>query len=473
MRRCFLLLIDGLRADVAETELAAGHLPNLARLVGKDGVGRAITAFPSTTSVSYLPFLTGCTPGRCNIPSIRWLDRARYDGRWWRSRDAVRSYCGYQAGMLDGDIAPGVRTLFELVPESVAIFTMIARGLGPGRNRARVARQLWGALAHYAEWHQPSDESVAGHLLAAAGRPERFVFAQFPAVDGYTHQSDPRSPRVLRALQRVDQIIGTLVERLAARGDLAETLLLVVSDHGAAVVHEHLDLPEWFRAQGVRTLAHPIVWERDPRAAVMVAGNASAMVYARPGVPRGERWPLERLRHPDTFGVREDLVARLLAEPAVALVAAEQGNGAVTVADVRGEATIARSDGVIRYTPSPSDPLGVGGAFTGTPREWLARSWHAALPDAAYQLLDQFRASRTGDLVVVANEGYDFRRRFEIPEHRSGHGSLIKAHMHTPLWSNRALGSVPMRTVDLFPTMLDWLGVTPPGGIDGELVWRA
>src|ERR1041384_5541281 len=136
MRRCFLLLIDGLRADVAETELAAGHLPNLARLVGKGGVGRAITAFPSTTSVSYLPFLPGCTPGRCNIPSIRWLDRARYDERWWRSRDAVRSYCGYQAGMLDGDIEADVRTMFELVPESVGIFTMISRGLPPERNPA-------------------------------------------------------------------------------------------------------------------------------------------------------------------------------------------------------------------------------------------------------------------------------------------------------------------------------------------------
>src|ERR1043166_6085112 len=336
MRRCFLLLIDGLRPDVAEAELAAGRLPHLARLVASGGVGRAITAFPSTTSVSYLPFLTGCTPGRCNIPSIRWLDRARYARRWWRGRNAVRSYCGYQAGMLDGDIEPDVGTMFELVPESVGIFTMIARGLGPGKNPARVARQFWGFLAHYAEWHQPSDESVAGHLLAAAARPERFVFAQFPAVDGYTHQSDPRSPRVLRSLARVDQIIGKLVERLAARGDLEETLILVVSDHGASVVKEHLDLPEWFRAQGVRTLAHPIVWERDPSAAVMVAGNASAMVYARPGVPRAERWPLERLRCPETFGTGGDLISRLLAEPAVAIVAAERGDGSVAGGGARG-----------------------------------------------------------------------------------------------------------------------------------------
>ena len=46
-------------------------------------------------------------------------------------------------------------------------------------------------------------------------------------------------------------------------------------------------------------------------------------------------------------------------------------------------------------------------------------------------LFDQFRASRTGDLLVVANEGYDFRQRYEVPEHKSGHGSMFRAHMQT------------------------------------------
>jgi hypothetical protein len=205
----------------------------------------------------------------------------------------------------------------------------------------------------------------------------------------------------------------------------------------------------------------------------MVAGNGSAMVYARPDAPRERRWPLGRLRQPDTFGTRQDLIARLLREPAVALVAAEEEDRSIVVAGLQGEATVSRADGRIRYEPRSGDPLEVGGGFTGSPREWLARSWHAAMPDAAYQLLDQFRAERTGDLVVIANEGYDFRERFEIPEHRSGHGSLIRAHMHVPLWSNRALGTVPLRTVDLFPTMLDWIGVDVPEEIDGELVWRA
>ena len=108
--RCLLLLVDGLRPDVAEARLAAGELPHLAAMLRDGGRTRAITVFPSTTSVAYLPFLTGCTPGRCDIPSIRWLDRRAYGGRWWRERDALRSYCGYQAPRLDGDIAGDVRT---------------------------------------------------------------------------------------------------------------------------------------------------------------------------------------------------------------------------------------------------------------------------------------------------------------------------------------------------------------------------
>ncbi len=474
MRRCFLLLVDGLRPDVAERELAAGRLPSLARLVEAGGTARAITAFPSTTSVSYLPFLTGCTPGRCNVPSIRWLDRSRYDGRWWTSRDSVRSYCGWQAGDLDRDIAPEVRTIFELVPESVGIFTMVARGLAAERDPGRVERKFWGALAHYAEWHQPSDDAVAGHLLRAVEGPARFVFAQFPAVDGYTHQSRPDAPRVLRALHRIDGVIGRMLDRLEARRELADTLILLVSDHGGSVVHTHLDLADWFRARGVRTLAHPVVWTPEPEAAVMVAGNGSAMVYAQPDVPRRHRWPLERLRAPETFGTGMDLVDALRREPAVAMLAAESGaEGELAVLSREGEGRLARRNGAIAYRPVSGDPLGLGGCFEDTPREWLERTWDAAFPDAAYQLLDQFRAARTGDLVVVAHEGYDLRRRFEIPEHRAGHGSLIRAHMQTPLWSNHPPPAAPLRTVDLFPTMLGWLGVAPPAAMDGEPVWEA
>jgi len=373
--------------------------------------------------------------------------------------------------MLDGDINPSVPTVFELVPESVGIFTPVARGLDAARDPSCRERKIWGAVAHAAKWHQPSDNAVARHLLRAAAQDWRFVFAQFPAVDGYTHQSGQDSAPVQRALRKVDQTVGRLRELLRRRGQLEQSLILLVSDHGASPVHTHLDLADWFRCRGIPTLSHPVVWARKPRAAVMVAGNGSAMVYARPGDSRTDLWPVERLRRPDAFGSKGDLVAELVRERSVALVAGESERGGVLVASAEGEAWLRNAGEAVEYRAISGDPLQLGGSWSGTSREWLERTWDGAYPDPAFQLLDQFRTRRTGDLVVVAREGYDFRDRYELPEHRAGHGSLIRAHMQTPVWSNRPVPAGPMRTVDLFPAMLAWLGVAIPAGIDGEPVW--
>jgi hypothetical protein len=472
MKRSFLLLVDGLRPDVAENRLLLGDLPHLSEMLRLGGRTTAITGFPSTTSVAYLPFLTGCAPGRCDIPSIRWLDRAAYRGRWLRDREAVRSYCGYQAPMLDGDINPEVATIFELVPESVGIFTPVARGLESERDPSRLERKVWGSIAHVARWHQPSDDSVSRHLLRAAGQNWRFVFAQFPAVDGYTHQSGHDSAPVHRALRKVDETVGRLRSLLRRRGELDQSLILLVSDHGASPVHTHLDLADWFRAQGVPTLSHPMVWQRSPRAAVMVAGNGSAMVYARPGEPRLDRWPMQRLRQPEAFGSDRDLVADLVREPAVAFVAAESERGGILVTDEGGDARIRVKGDAVEYQVVAGDPLRLGGSWAGDPRAWLDRTWNGSFPDAAFHLLDQFRTQRSGDLLVIGREGYDFRGRFEIPEHRAGHGSMIRAHMQTPVWSSRPVPDAPLRTVDIFPSILAWLGVTVPSGIDGHSIWK-
>jgi hypothetical protein len=273
------------------------------------------------------------------------------------------------------------------------------------------------------------------------------------------------------ALAKVDATVGKLRERLRERRELDESLILLVSDHGSSPVHTHLDLAEWFRAQGVPTLSHPVIWERCPRAAVMVAGNGSAMVYARPGETRPERWPVERLRQSETFGGPSDLVAALLREKAVALVAAESEAGGIWVASSEGGARIWTEGDLVTYEPGSGDPLLVGRSWTASSREWLEATWDGPFPDAPHNLIDQFRSRRSGDLLVIAREGYDFRARFEVPEHKAGHGSLIRAHMQTPVWSSRPIPPAPLRTVDLFPAMLGWLGITPPLEIDGELVW--
>src|SRR5260370_41091050 len=95
----------------------------------------------------------------------------------------------------------------------------------------------------------------------------------------------------------------------------------------------------------------------------------------------------------------------------------------------------------------------------------MERTRETDLPDAPRQLLQVFQTSRAGDLVLAAVPGADFRGPWEIPEHRAGHGSLIAEHMEVPIAASVALPDTPIRTVDLMPTILEWLKVTMPPGV--------
>ena len=73
-----IFLVDGLRADVLEEELEAGHLPALQRLAdGGCRVRNVMAAFPSITGYAYWPLLTGMDATRSGHLGTRYFDRRR------------------------------------------------------------------------------------------------------------------------------------------------------------------------------------------------------------------------------------------------------------------------------------------------------------------------------------------------------------------------------------------------------------
>jgi hypothetical protein len=44
--------------------------------------------------------------------------------------------------------------------------------------------------------------------------------------------------------------------------------------------------------------------------------------------------------------------------------------------------------------------------------------------------------------------------------------------MQVPIWANVPVPEGTLRTVDLFPAMLSWLGEPIPEGIDGQPRWQ-
>ena len=89
-------------------------------------------------------------------------------------------------------------------------------------------------------------------------------------------------------------------------------------------------------------------------------------------------------------------------------------------------------------------------------------------PDAIVQLLQLFESRRTGDLLISAKPGIDLRARHENPEHCGSHGSLVKSHMMVPIVMNKKVNSSYVRSSDIYPTILKYLDIEIPSGIDGK-----
>ena len=102
------------------------------------------------------------------------------------------------------------------------------------------------------------------------------------------------------------------------------------------------------------------------------------------------------------------------------------------------------------------------------PTEARAATMESDYPDAVVQISHLAGASRSGEIILSASRGWDFRARYEPIPHVSSHGALHREHMLVPLLVNRPPARLPLRTADVMPSALRALGLDVPGGLDGE-----
>jgi len=444
--------------------LASGDLPNIRREIADPGTFRtASSCFPSTTGPAYLPFLAGCFPGTVNIPGIRWLDKAEFH-RTRLGKNRFRSYNGIEASWFNGDLPRERPTLFERFDRPFNIFSIVTRGLPRGHNLTGASKPFWYLYAHLTDrWH-PVDRASHHHLMRSLDASPDFVFAVFPGVDSFSHLRHPRHDETLTAYRSVDRSVGAVVARLKRLGRWDDTLVIITSDHGLTATHTHLDLAGFLEARGLKTLAYPIIWRSNPEASVMISGNAMGQVYCLNG-NGGAALHGDELR-----GALGPALDELLAREEVDFVVWRRSEGIYEIASARGTAALRSGSNGLTYHPESGDPFGLGTIPEPLDRRSaLAATVDSEYPDAMVQIEQLFQARRTGDLVVVARNGFDLRKAYEWPEHRSSHGSLQREHMTVPLLYNRTgWDPRPARTADLFNTMLDWSGKPIVEGTDGD-----
>jgi hypothetical protein len=426
--RVVFAVIDGLPVDLWE-----GALPDLPFL--RERVPHrttAVTCFPSTTGPAYFPFLAGATPGRANVPGIRWFDRTRPTRSRFPHR-GLRSYVGPDAAKL---------------PQDTRVETILGRHAWPASTpvgkdspkRREKSRDLVWALSHFVHSWDLADRRTAWKLGRGLRKGRPIVFAVFPSVDEFGHVFGITQGRPLEALRAIDRL---LAETLAG----FEGELLVSADHGLTETHTHLDLRALVEERAGPTLAFPLVAKPDPAAVVCESGNGMAHVYLRgedgwASLPSAER-------------------ARALAHELVALEGVDsvalRGEG-----DSECELLTAAGAGIVRFAGGRLSQTGAAfaGAFEDLdPAGALAASFDDPNPDAAFALTSLFASERAGDLCVSASVGYDLRTVREWPEHHASHGALHRAHTLVPVASSRPLPKRPLRTLDVFAELLRLAGV--------------
>ena len=475
-KRFIFILIDGAPYEIFKELIENGDLPNIKKhVVDRGSLNKAVSVFPSTTGPAFTPFFMGLYPGTANIPGIRWMSKSNFHTSHRFKRPGICSYMGLDGLRFEADLPPGFPTLFNFFSPVSNIYNPLTRGCPSAKNLTGWIKPFVYTYAHFSHRWRFVNQIAARHLHKAVEAGDKFVMCLFPAVDTFSHLTEIRSPQVLQTYREIDAAIGKLVHILQKAGTLQETLILITSDHGMTNTHTHIDVPQHLDDGGWRCLHYPKVWRQGTVSASMVSGNGMTHLYFKnnsDGKGWGERTPFENLH-------KMGVISSLIELEGLGLVAGQSETGGIIVQSRTGQGKISchsldtdHENSHREHTTSKcADSLRFSYQFTGidplgydvhyenlSSREALRETYDSPYPDGIVQLWQIFNSERTGDLILSAENGYDLRARYEVPEHRATHGALIAEHLHIPLATNHPIAEQYIRSVDVFPTVLSLCG---------------
>jgi predicted AlkP superfamily phosphohydrolase/phosphomutase len=282
-KRILVIGLDGGTFDLIEPWVAQGYLPNLARLMSGGSRGRLASTIQPTTAPAWVTFMTGVNQGKHGLYDFV---RRRSDGYKLEVTNAsqiaaptlfdiasqgelyvVAVNIPYtfpprpvNGVIIGGPFAPTVtrdlvsppayfEVLQEVVPDYFILPDFDTRAADPLADYAN--KLLKGIELR---------ERLSLHLLQK--EPWDLFTVVFMATDevqhSYWHCRDApenapaaRYRHVIRdTYQRIDQAIGAMLTQVAADSRGRETIVIILSDHGAGPLRWIINLNRWLAEAG-------------------------------------------------------------------------------------------------------------------------------------------------------------------------------------------------------------------------------
>lgn len=433
-RHVVVVVWDGLRPDSVDEKLT----PVLWKLA-KEGVvfRNHHAAYPSSTNVNGTVLVTGVYPNRSGVIA-NLVYRPEIESR--KPVDVSTPAVVQKGDEVSGGKYVAVPTLAELVRSAGRkTVTATAKTVGVLQDRhldltnkdsialfsgqMRSGETLAPIVALLAPFPRPFAQKDAWTTRALTevfwkNRVPDFTLLWLSEPDGSQHNFSPGSPEALVALKSADENLGAVLASLDRHGVRAATDIFVVSDHGFSTIERSVDLRQILKAAGFSVTTE---FTSEPQAGdIMLAGNGGTVLFY---VTRHDSAVTDRLVE---FLQQSDFAGVIFSrEPREGTF----GLGAAMIDTVNGP-DIAMS---FRWNDS-KNRFAVNGL--------IAADWNRKAGDGTHATLSRFDMHNT----LIAT-GPDFRRG--------------------------QTADLPSGNVDLAPTILRILGITPPPAMDGRVVWEA
>ena len=437
----FLLVVwDGMRPDFVTQELT----PTLWSL-REGGVWFANhrSAYPTSTEVNGTVLATGMFPQRSGITANKeyreTIDPLAQFGT--QSLKAVR-----RGDELSGGKYVRVPTVAELVQAAggktavvgakpvALLHDRLPRSAGSqnpvwfvnGSLPEMLASDLTNKLG---DFPAPTSPNVARDVWATRCLTEMFwrdVMPRYSVLwlsepDYSQHKNGVDSPQALAAIRSCDQRLASVLAELDRRGIRNETDIAVVSDHGFSTIGQNGDVAATLRAAGINARSS---WDHPPKTddVVVVGNGGSVLVYVTGRSPKS----IERV------------VATLQRNPSSGVL--------FTRAGIEGTFALAEAK-----LDSPTAPDVI-----------VASGWKISSAPDGRKISD------------ITNDGYS--------EYHAGSGmhvTLSPTDLHNtaifsgPDFKHGVTSPMPSGNVDIVPTFLWLMGITPPEPLDGRVLSEA
>ena len=517
MKKVLVVGLDGATFDLIKPWVRAGKLPTFERIMKQGAYGKLESTVHPMSSIAWPSFMTGMNPGKHGLFDVTEQLPGSYDikftsgaSRFGKTVWRLLSDAGKSAGVINvpmtyppeevngyliaGMDAPGMasnfiypKALWDEIKEHAGGYCiehgnpMSNKSLDEFEQDVKQALEQRYAAFKYLRQHHPTDLMVC--VFVATDRVHHFFWKHMEeqAQSGVGTAPSRFGNVILDIYQRCDGILKEIIDSLDD-----DTVLLIMSDHGAGPLRKLVNLNAWLNTQGLLRLKD----QTDGHSHLLGGLRQSPFKMARIG------WRILKRYLPDRYKSR---LNKLLPKTKDRLATY------LFLSRIDWPATKAYSIGYfgdIRINVKGREPNGVvdpGSEYEDLREELVTKLEALRDPGTGGRMVDKVykreelyhgdHVHKASDLIIKWQD-YEYKSRInlEVDDKVSTSQIMIDPAKDSKVSSIHRMNGIFMafgkdvkqgveikgaRIIDLAPTMLYFLDEPVPDSMDGEVLTRA